>query len=250
MRKRVLSCLAISALLLGGCSPERDAAPRSQSTEKGPAEPAQLRRDAACNAAFPSPGPGTEIRYSLVQNNGSVLPVTLLDKIVSVEGDVVRVEQAMEMTAGEKTPSVSPYERQSVVFWRSVGAPGASRRVYRYSEADLSRRLKALKPGQSLKTAVVESSEFEKAGARTIEGSHSVTFLGCGDVEIDGRQETAKVFQVQSIGRSYRANAAPADREAVVKTNNIIWISARDGWVLKDVTAEGQATAKAIRRAS
>lgn len=246
MRNPTISYLAVSALCLMACSPDPEQASVSVALNGGALIPAGLRQDAACTAAFPAPRPDMEIRYEILSGDGQLVPVSIVDKVVSVDGAMVRIDQRMETAGTGKGSSVMPYERESIVFWRSSGAPGEARRDYQYDEADLAMRLGALKPGASLTTGVSESSHFQRGGKRTVNGSHSVTFLGCGELTVAGRREPAKVFKVTSIGRMYRANAAPADRDSVAETQNVIWVSERVGWVLKDVTADGQVMAQEI----
>lgn len=239
--------VAALAFLITACSAEPTPSDGEDSTVGARVPtPVGLHVDADCTAMFPQPKPGVRVRYALSSGGGQPIPVSMIDEVVDVRGDIVLVNQFMESLDGDRSPSGMPYERQRVVFWRSSGGSGDARREYSYDDPGLGEQLSSLQPGETIETQVRERTNFVPGGERVIEGLHSVTFLGCGDLDVAGQREAARVFRVQSIGRSYNHRAPAARREAVVHTENVIWISERTGWVLKDSTPEGDAVAEEI----
>ncbi len=251
---RLTSAAFVSAVLLVSCgeaAPETSsgaAAPSAGTTTKG-AEPAALpaptpeiaQADTACTPRFNAPTVGLTVVMG-----SSMSSLAMEYRVTRVNGD--RAEATSTMLIGPEGTRGASYEiarRDGFVVLEGVTKD--ARRSTTYGPELTRAAIMALKPGERISTTVEESSDFAgEAGSRKVRGTYSVQFVGCSDLEIDGRTIPSKVFEVRSISRSYNNRAPEGEREGERQTLNRYWVSRDHGWVIRNDEEGGSLVARSL----
>lgn len=107
---------------------------------------------------------------------------------------------------------------------------GDGSRFYRYDDDPVD-MLETLAPGETAQTERAETSSMNNR-TRTIRGPLILTFEGCDAVEIDGVQESVRLYRMVSDVRSYMPGRRP-QADMTMTADLIIALSDRYGWPLE-----------------
>jgi hypothetical protein len=237
------STLASLGLLAAGCSEpmsEQPAASRADSAT----ERVEISTSADCLARYGRPTPGLQITYD-GRSARADADFGFRYAIETVEGDRARATETLLVgSARDDGPKMPIVRRQGLIVAESGG--GGSRRTYEYGSLP-AEAIQMLRPGESFETTVTERSDFSPGGPGVAHGRLKVTFVGCSTLVVEGRDEVAKVFDVESAARAIKPlKDSGVPRDETVTTRNRYWMSERLGWPLIDETADGSIVAVRI----
>ena len=235
--------LASLGLLAAGCS-DPSAEPPAASRADSAAQQAEISTSADCDARYGQPSPGLQITYD-GRSAGADADFGFRYAIETVEGDRARATETLLIGSARGDGPKMPIVRRHGLIVAESGGEG-SRRAYEYGSLPAA-AIQTLRPGESFETTVTERSDFSPGGPGVAQGRLKVTFVGCSTLAVEGRDEVAKVFDVESAARAIKPpKASGPPRDETVPTRNRYWVSERLGWPLVDETADGSIVAVRI----
>lgn len=226
------------AALLASCSNEQDAAPRTSAATGE----AVISTAADCTAGFAPAREGLKVVLDGRTASGERERYGYQYSVKARNGSELRVQETM-LVGDPRRPGPEDIDVRRDGF---VLLADGTDRQFAY-EGLPAGAIQAMKPGDELVAPMVERSDFgPKAGKGEVRGAYRVRFEGCGSVDVGGVSEPAKVFHVQSVGRSYDARAAGGPTDTTREVWNRYWMSERLGLELRRDMPSGSMVAIAI----
>lgn len=202
-----------------------------------------LSTESRCDAGFDAPPVG--LRVVLRKEDGAGASLGVETAVDRVEGGRVFASRALVREGGGPTGPKSSVVRRDGFITLASGDADAPR-TYVYGPEVSSAAIRAMRPGDTLTTHMVERSNIPGAGEGQAEGVFKIVFKGCTTLSLTDGEEDARVFDVTSVVRSYDARAAGGPTDETREVFNRYWISKRLGWVVRNDTPSGSLVAASI----
>ncbi|MAL10202.1 MAG: hypothetical protein CMF74_11120 [Maricaulis sp.] len=198
--------------------------------------------DTSCAAldSYTPPAVGMEFLYETVGEDGRALNITTLNRITENDGAETHwVRQSISSIdiAGERLFPPRLQRSLAALFTLESGPSEGEDGLRRYAYSDdMLEILVGLEPGESAMSQRAETSAMGNR-TRTIRGPFTITFEGCGTVDVDGVAEPVRFYHVVSDARSYMPGRRP-EADTTLTTPRTIALSTRYGWPLQTDTGE------------
>lgn len=211
--------------------------PRAFNSAASAAELIKLAAQPTCAplGKYRAPRVGTRFVYQATRH-GASLPSSSITEIRTSRGDYVEERQSATMPGLPPSPGVT---RTSLAILIPGPAPGnahAGTRDYKFPK-DAPERVKTLRPGASVSFKGSETTNFEGV-RRTVAGTHTVAFRGCGQLRIGSRVEPVNIYEVSSFGRLF-SNRPGNKFDRVDPSRARVFVSPRHGWWVRREGEEG-----------